>query len=122
VTVAITAEQRDAVYDRMLLGLGGIADAWPAAGAAEVIEAERLGERDSDDLRRVLDDLASSGDPVELSAPPAVQRRVFSRLGEQAAARMPEPRNELVLAASRRVLAELDQDGSATGGRQFGRR
>jgi hypothetical protein len=122
VTVAITAEQRDAVYDRILLGLGGIADVWPAVGAEEAVEAEPLGERDSDDLRQVLEDLASSGDPVELSAPPAVLHRVFSRLGEQAAARTPEPRNELVLAASCRVLAELDHHGSAAGGRQFGRR
>ena len=122
--LTITAEQRDALYDQLLDRLSGIGDIEIAIDAKNYDTAERLGREFSDDLRLLLDDLGlgeGSGEPVELSSPPAVLRRVLPRLRELAeahAAALDEEvaeaaelksRNRLVADACKTVLAELDR-------------
>jgi hypothetical protein len=86
----------------------------------------RLGREYSDDLRLVLDDLGfgeGTGEPVELTTPPDVLARVFSRMlehaenveEEQREVRAMEQRNRIVMEVCRQVLADLD--GAPTRGR-----
>jgi hypothetical protein len=124
-TLVITAEQRDALYDQILDRLSGIGDVWIAVCSNKYDVAERLGREYSDDLRLVLDDLGfgdGSGQPTELTTPPDVLRRVLGRLRDQAVshaasseqerieARAMEQRGRLVIETCRQVLAELDAD------------
>lgn len=84
---AITAAQRDALYDQILDRLSGIGDIEVAIQAENYDDAERIGREYSDDLRLLLDDLGigdGNGDPVELTAPPEVLRRVLPRLRQLA--------------------------------------
>jgi len=125
-SLAITAAQRDAIYDQILDRLSGIGDIEVAIEAENYDAAERIGREYSDDLRLLLDDLGigdGDGEPVELSAPPEVLRRVLPRLRElaQSYTASLEPaaievqeitkRNRLVSEACEAVLSELD--GSA---------
>jgi hypothetical protein len=83
----ITAAQRDALYDQILDRLSGIGDIEVAIQAENYDDAERIGREYSDDLRLLLDDLGigdGNGDPVELTAPPEVLRRVLPRLRQLA--------------------------------------
>lgn len=122
-TLTISAEQRDALYDQIFDRLSGIGDVWLAVRAENFDAAGRLGREYSDDLRLVLDDLGWGDGPgrnVELTAPPDVLRRVFSRLHEAAVSmnayqeqeraevRDVEQRNRLVVEACQEVLAGLD--------------
>jgi hypothetical protein len=123
-TVTITAEQRDALYDRFLDRLSGIEDVWLAASSADYDTADRLGREYSDELRLVLDDLGwgdrHDGEDIELTTDSDVLRRVFGRLrdstaGERAAqatswaeGRVLERRNRLVGEACATVLEALD--------------
>lgn len=124
----ITAAQRDALYDQILDRLSGIGDIEVAIQAENYGAAERIGREYSDDLRLLLDDLGvggGSGEPVALTTPSEVLRRVLSRLRElalgHAASLEPQraevhelqERNRLVSEACEAVLAELD--GSAAG-------
>lgn len=124
----ITAEQRDALYDQILDRLSGIGDIELAVHAENFDYAERLGREYSDDLRLLLDDLGfgeGSGEPVELSTPPEVLRRVLPRLRdlavghnagveqEQREVREIEDRNRLVVEACRAVLDGLDGTSSS---------
>jgi hypothetical protein len=118
----ITAAQRDALYDQILDRLSGIGDIELAVQLENYDAAERLGREYSDDLRLLLDDLGfgvGSGQPIELTAPAEVLRRVLPRLRELAenlnasqerewteAGRMRE-RNRLVSEACQAVLADL---------------
>jgi hypothetical protein len=119
----ITAAQRDALYDQILDRLSGIGDIELAIQAESYEVAERLGREYSDELRLLLDDLGFGDhrrEPVELSAPPAVLRRVLPRLRELAQghtasleaewieARQVEERNRLVAEACEAVLADLE--------------
>ena len=128
--VTITAAQRDALYDQILDRLSGIGDIEVAIQAENYDDAERIGREYSDDLRLLLDDLGigeGDGEPVELSAPPEVLRRVLPRLRRLAlnytAGLEPEmvevqklsERNRLVSEACEAVMAGLD--GTATGHR-----
>jgi hypothetical protein len=125
VGVTITAEQRDALYDRILDRLSGIGDVWLAAKSQDFATAERLGREYSDELRLVLDDLGwgdgpDSG-PVDLESSPDVLRRVFARLRDTTAterkaqatgwaeSRNLEERNRLVSEACANVLRELNE-------------
>lgn len=123
----ISAEQRDALYDRILDRLSGIGDVWLAASSGRFDTADRLGREYSDELRLVLDDLGWGDGPqcgVELKTDPAVLRRVFTRLRESSASeraaqatswmesRVLEDRNRLIGEACDTVLAMLDEDGS----------
>jgi hypothetical protein len=130
VTLTITAQQRDALYEQILDRLSGIGDVWLAVRAEDFESAERLGREYSDDLRLVLDDLGfgeGTGAAVELTTPADVLRRALVRLRDTAAARdaaeqeeraeirESEKRNRLVMAACRRLLADID-GGQADGG------
>jgi hypothetical protein len=121
--LTITAAQRDALYDQILDRLSGIGDIEVAIQAENYGDAERIGREYSDDLRLLLDDLGvgeGNGEPVELSVPTAVLRRVLPRLRELAmnhtASLEPEwaevhevkERNRLVAEACEAVLAGLD--------------
>jgi len=121
----ISAEQRDALYDRILDRLSGIGDVWLAASTARFDTADRLSREYSDELRLVLDDLGWGDGPeggVELKTDPAVLRRVFTRLRESSASeraaqatsweesRVLEDRNRLVGETCDAVLEALGQD------------
>lgn len=88
-TVSITAEQRDALYDRILDRLSGIGDVWLAASTKNYETADRLGREYCDELRLVLDDLGwgdrPEGSAIELATESDVLRRVFARLRESTA-------------------------------------
>jgi hypothetical protein len=122
-TPTITADQRDALYDQILDRLSGIGDIEVAIQAGNYDDAERLGREYSDDLRLLFEDLGigeGNGQPVELTAPPEVLRRVLPRLRELAEGqtagleeqrsevRELDERNRLVSEACGSVLASLD--------------
>ncbi len=127
---AITAEHRDALYDQILDRLSGIGDIEVAIQAERYDTAERLGREYCDDLRLLLDDLGfgdGTGEPIDLTAPPEVLRRILPRMRELAkghaasveaqwaeAEEMKE-RSRLVAEACDTVLAGLD--GAESGGR-----
>ena len=123
-TLTITADQRDALYDQIVDRLNGIDDIWLAVRAENYELAERLGRAYSDDLRLVTDDLGwgdGPGGPVELSTPPDVLHRALSRLRDAAMShaasqekewsefRQSEERNHLVVEACSQVLTDLAQ-------------
>ncbi|MGC1165973.1 MAG: hypothetical protein WA862_07690 [Solirubrobacterales bacterium] len=127
--LTITAAQRDALYDQILDRLSGIGDIEVAIKAENYGDAERIGREYSDDLRLLLDDLGigdGSGEPVELTSPPEVLRRVLPRLRQLAlnytASLQPEmvevqevsERNRLVSEACEAVLGALDRSASGT--------
>lgn len=87
--ITVTPEQRDALYEEIVIRLSGIDAVWLATRAADFAAAERLGREYSDNLRLVLDDLGfgdGTGEPVELRTPSDVLRRVLERLARRAQA------------------------------------
>jgi hypothetical protein len=85
--ITITAEQRDALYKEIYIGLSGIGDVWLAVCAADYDKAAELGRNYSDDLRLLLDDLGwgeGSEADVELTTASEVLRRVLGRLRRSA--------------------------------------
>jgi hypothetical protein len=127
-SIVITAEQRDALYDEILVGLSGIDAVWLAVEARNYRTAARLSQRYSDDLRFIVDDLGwgdGPGGAIELSTPPDVLRRVFSRLHDMIAgqtacaeeewveAQRQERQSRLVAEACRHVLVALDKGPGA---------
>jgi hypothetical protein len=129
-TPTITAQERDALCDQILDRLSGIGDIELTIQAENYVAAERLGREYSDDLRLLLDDLGlgdGNGEPIKLTSPPEVLRRVLPRLRdlavshsasqeeEWAEVREIQERNRLVTEACRSVLADLE--GAETGGR-----
>jgi hypothetical protein len=129
-TLTITAEQRGALCGQILDRLGGIDDIRIAVRLENYEAADRLGREYSDILRLVLGDLGwgeETGGPVDLTVPPDVLRRVFTRLRDLASnhaatveeelqeARQMEERNRLVMEVCHEVLAALD--GEAAPGR-----
>jgi hypothetical protein len=130
VSLAITAAQRDALYDQILDRLSGIGDIEVAIRVKDYDAAERIGREYSDDLRLLLEDLGigdGDGELVELSTPPQVLRRILPRLRESALnhtaslesewieVREVKERNQLVSEACESVLNGLDS--AATGAR-----
>lgn len=120
--VRITAAERDALYEQISVRLSGIDDVWMAVEAEDYPRAERVAREFTDDLRLILDDLgwgARGGEPVELTTPPDVLRRVCTRLWakaealreteeeERAESRQREEQTQRVLETCRRVLGEL---------------
>jgi hypothetical protein len=129
-SLTITADQRNALYDQILDRFSGIGDIEVAIEVENYPTAERLSREYSDDLRLLLDDLgfgAGSGEPVQLTAPAEVLGRVLPRLRELAerhtASLEPEwaevhevkERNRLVSEACEAVLGALE--ATATGSR-----
>jgi len=122
VSVRITAAERDALYEQIAVRLSGIDDVWLAVEAEDYQRAERVAREFSDDLRLILDDLgwgAHGGEPLELTTPPDVLRRVCTRLRakaeaqreteeeERAETRLREEQTQRVLDTCQRVLGEL---------------
>jgi hypothetical protein len=122
VSVRITAAERDALYEQISVRLSGIDEVWMAVEAEDYALADRVGREFSDDLRLVLDDLGwgpGSGEPLELVTPPAVLRRVCTRMQgraeaqremqeeERARGQQHEAQTQRVLETCRRVLGEL---------------
>lgn len=124
----ISAAERDALYEQIYVRLSGIDEVWSAVETEDYEQADKVAREFCDDLRLVLDDLgwgAGSGGSLELVTPPAVLRRVFTRMQakaedqraleeeERAESRLREERTEQLLGACRRVLGEL---GGTSGG------
>lgn len=122
-TLTITAEQRNALYEQISEGLSGVDGIWLAVRAENYEDADRLARQYSDGLRLICDDLGWGERPedrIELRTPPDVLRRVLGRLRnealareaseqqERAEARESERRNQLVAETCRLVLADLD--------------
>jgi hypothetical protein len=121
----ITAEQRDALYDRVLDRLSGIGDILLAANSKDFATADRLGREYSDELTLVCDGLGwggnSESEVIELKTPPELLRRVFGRLRDATASereaqarswdesRTLEERNRLVDQACTSVLQTLER-------------
>jgi hypothetical protein len=123
--VRISAAHRDALYEDLLDQLSGIGDLWTVIEREDFDTATRLGRDFSDDLRLILTDLGWGDGPgrsVELTVPPEVLERVFSRLRdtaasvraseepEWAAARDREERNRLVAEVCETVLENLKDE------------
>jgi len=124
--VKITAAERDALYDQIHARLSGIDEVWMAAEVEDWERAGKVGREFSDDLRLILDDLGwgeGSGEPLELTSPPDVLRRVFTRLRigaeerraveeeERAESSLSEEGTARLLEACRRVLGDLENGG-----------
>jgi hypothetical protein len=124
--VTITADQRDALYDRVLDRLSGISDILLAANSNDFVTADRLSREYADELLLVCNGLgwgarAESDDAIELNNSAELLRRVFGRLREAATsernaqaraweeARSLEERNHLVDEACISVLDALDR-------------
>jgi hypothetical protein len=125
VTVRITAAERDALYDELFVRLSGIDGIWLSAQVQDYEAADRLAREFSDDLRLILDDLGwgeGGGEPLELTAPPDVIRRVVTRLRDRAETQRAtqeeeravrderEEQTQRLMEACRRVLAELGDE------------
>jgi hypothetical protein len=121
--IRISAAHRDALYEDLLDQFSGIGDLWTVIEREDFDTATRLGRNFSDNLRLILADLGWGDGPgrsVELTAPPEVLERVFSRLRdtaasvraseepEWAAARDREERNRLVAEVCATVLENLE--------------
>ena len=122
-SVRITAAERDALYEQIVVRLSGIDEVWMAVEAEDYAQAERVGREFSDNLRLILDDLGwgnGSGEPLELATPPDVLQRVCTRIQgsaeaqrrmeeeERARGQEREEQTRRVLETCRRVLGELD--------------
>ncbi|HTR75367.1 MAG TPA: hypothetical protein VMH33_08950 [Solirubrobacterales bacterium] len=121
--MTITAEQRDALYDRVLDRLSGIGDILLAADSEDFATADRLGREYADELALVCDGLGwgpgSRSDVIELNNSPELLLRVFARLRGAAVSeretqarswdesRILEERNRLVDQACTDVLRAL---------------
>lgn len=118
----ITAAERDALYDHIQARLSGIDEVWSAVEAEDYEAADRVAREFTDDLRLVLDDLGwgeGGGRALQLTTPPDVLRRVFTRMQgraegqqeeeeqERAEGHRREEQNRRLIEACRRVLAEL---------------
>ncbi len=122
-SVKLTASERDALFAQLHARLSGIDEVWTAAAERDRESGEAVARQFSDDLRLILDDLGwdEHGEAVELSSPPEVLRRVFTRVRtaaeerrreeveEREEIRRREERTEQLLEACRRVLGELER-------------
>lgn len=106
-----------------MIHLSGIGAVWSAATSKRLDEAERLGQEFSDELRLIVDDLGweehVEAEPIELTTPPEVVRRVMERIAamaeaeeaeqqrERAAVQREEEEIRLVREACEQVLADL---------------
>ena len=96
--ITITAAERDLLYHRIMVHLSGIDRVWLAARHKDYEEADRLGRQVCDELHLLLDDLGwgdtRGEEPVELTNPPEVVRRVVEFLREQARAEDADERKD----------------------------
>jgi hypothetical protein len=124
VSVRITGDERDALFEQIYARLSGIDEVWMAAAAEDWSLADEVAREFCDYLRLIVDDLGwgeGSGEVLELRTAPDVLRRVFTRLQKKASglrareeeerteAKLREERTEQVLEACRRVLEGLEE-------------
>lgn len=128
--VAISAKQRDALYDQILDRLTGIGDIEIAIQTKQFETAERLSREFSDDLQLLVNDLgfgeSRNGEPIELTSAPEVLRRALPRLrdlsaghaasqeSEFAEIRLIRDRSRLICEACADVLEELGGSSEPT--------
>jgi len=115
----VSAGQRDALYDAIVLRISGIDSLVLAIDAQEFDKATALSKEFSDYLRVLNDDLGwgkTSTEAVELVAPPDVWSRVLSQLREQSvqAAETAGERSELDV-QEERVLRVRDVSAQLLG-------
>jgi hypothetical protein len=82
-SITISAQERDALYERIVVRLNGIDSVYQAVAEEDWSTAQELGEEFSDLLRLVCSGLGwgeRPGESFELSTPPDVIRRVASSL------------------------------------------
>lgn len=118
----ITAAERDALYEQIEARLSGIDAVWIAVEAGDFPQAGEVAREFGDYLILILEDLGwgkGSGEPLELTSPPEVLRRVLNRMrstaeaeqeheeGERAESLEREERTRQVLSTCRRVLDAL---------------
>lgn len=123
-TLTITAEQRDVLYEEIVIRLSGIDGVWLAVKEKDFEAARRL-TREFSGLLALLDDLGFGeriGEAVELTAPPDILRRALERLREIAKsqsakeererteAQKASTQNELLLETCQSAIASLDAD------------
>lgn len=121
-SVRITAAERDALYEQIVVRLSGIDEVWLAVEAKDYARAGQVGREFSDDLRLILDDLgwgAGRGEPLDLATPPDVLQRVCKRIQgkaeaqreteeeERARGQEREEQTQQVLETCRRLIGEL---------------
>lgn len=79
-SITISAEERDLLYDRIVIHLSGIDRVWLAVRDSDFEAADRFSRQVCDELQLILDDLGwgeTRGEaPVVLTSPPDVVRRV----------------------------------------------
>lgn len=86
--ITISGEERDTLYQQILIRLTGIDAVYGAVEEKDWETAQRLGKEFSDLLRFVCDDLGwgeQEPRPVSLTAPPDVLRRAAGLLRDTAA-------------------------------------
>jgi hypothetical protein len=128
--ITISAYARDLLFEQIADHIHGINDLRIALERGDVRNAERLAQEYSDDLLLVSESLGwreGCGEEFELSSPPSVLRRVFSRycqaaLHQEAVDRAEEAeaiqelreareRTQGLIRVCQRVLAELERRG-----------
>ena len=91
-TISITAQQRDALYEEIVVRLSGIDAVFLAVKQNDYQRAQRLGREFADDLQLLVDDLGWGESPhrhdVDLTTPPEVLRRALGRHYESASSRL----------------------------------
>jgi hypothetical protein len=123
-SVTISGEDRDLLYNRILVHLSGIDAVWLAAEEKDFQTAERVSQEYCDELHLVMDDLGwgerHEEETIELTSPPDVVRRVMERLRADADG-LDEEEREIKAALlkredeNRRVRAACDQIIAALG-------
>lgn len=86
-SITLSADHRDALYELILDRLSGLGDLWLVIKREDYETADRLGREFSDDLRLILDDLGwvPNDEPVTLTLPAADLQRIFATLRDHAA-------------------------------------
>lgn len=86
-SITITAEQRNLLYDEILDRLSGIDDLRLVIERGDFEAAQRLGVAFSDDLHLVTEDLgwgeSAPSETIELKTPPDVLRRSLDRIRDR---------------------------------------
>lgn len=86
-SITITKEERDALYERIVMRLNGIDDVYRAVEQGDWASAQKLGQEFSDLLRFVCSDLGwgeGTEETLDLSTPPDVLSRAAKTLREMA--------------------------------------